>query len=70
MAQRFSRLSSTNVTFQTHVRADSRYAILPVMQPSAVRAWTIYDVELGEIISPEPFSTFIDAKTWLEKEGK
>jgi hypothetical protein len=65
---RFSRLSSTNVAFQVHVREDSRFAILPIMPPSKVRGWTVYDVETGEIISPEPFNSFIAAKEWLEKK--
>jgi len=70
VSHRFSRLSSTQVALQAHVRDDSRYVILPVMQPSTVRAWTIYDAMTGRIVETKPFSSFIEAKQWLDKEGK
>lgn len=66
--RRFSRLSSTNVAFQVHVREDARYAILPIMQPTDIKGWTVYDTLTGTIVTHEPFVSFTDAKNWLNAE--
>jgi hypothetical protein len=51
-----------------HVREDARYAILPIMQPTDIKGWTVYDTLTGTIVTHEPFVSFTDAKNWLNAE--
>lgn len=63
---RYSRISSANVTLSAHVREDSHYVILPVMKPSTVTGWVIYDAMTGKIVSPDGHEmTLPQAKDWL-----
>lgn len=63
---RFTRISSANVALSAHVREDSHFVILPVMKPSAVTGWVVYDATTGQIVSPAgKHYTLPEAKEWL-----
>lgn len=68
MPFKFARLASTFSPLQVHAREDSKFVILPVMDPATVKSWVVYDVQSGQIVTPKPFASFREAKGWAEKE--
>lgn len=69
---RFTRVSSGQVTFQAHASDDSRFVLLPVMSPSQIQGWKIYDSSAGQLLSDTLYPNLLDAKAvlnTLEKEG-
>lgn len=65
-AHRFTRLSSSNVAFQAHVRDDSRFVLLPVMHPSEISHWVVFDAVSGRLAADgTQFRSFAEAKNWV-----
>ncbi len=69
---RFLRINNPAVTLSPLVRDDSRYVILPILDPTAVKGWTIYDSRTGQMLTRKgnrrPFDNYTDARDFLMKE--
>ena len=63
----YTRITSTNVAFQTHVAKDSEFALLPVMEKTTIKGWRVYHTPSGTFADERVFDSVPEATQWIEQ---